>query len=129
MKIFAGFRNCGFVFNFYYIIMHYFEKFVIIKIKDRKILVWMSILSWKLDEVNLSYVSKQFNPVRLSCISRIYHIIMHLCEKFVRIKIKDRKILVGMSILSWKLDAVNTSYANKYSSILWHFLVFHQFAR
>ncbi len=39
-------------------IVHFFEKYVRIKIEDHKILVLMSILLPKLDEVNTSYVCK-----------------------------------------------------------------------
>ncbi len=56
-----------------------------------------------------------------------YLIIMHVFEKFVRIKIKENKILIRMSILSSKLDEGNVSYACKLNSILWDFYVFHQF--
>ncbi len=40
------------------IIMHFFEKYLEIKIKDHKILVLMSRPSSKLDEINASYASK-----------------------------------------------------------------------
>ncbi len=43
---------------------------------------------------------------------------MHFLEKYVRIKIKDYKILVLVSILSSKLDEVTENYACKYNSIL-----------
>ncbi len=52
------------------------------------------------------------------CISLIYHIIMHFLKKCVTFKIKNHKILVGMSILSKKLDEVNARCACKYNSIL-----------
>ncbi len=46
-------------------------------------------------------------------ISLIYNIIIHFFKKYVRIKIKDYKILIRMSKLSPKLDEVNVSYACK----------------
>ncbi len=52
---------------------------------------------------------------------------MHFLEKYATIKIKDRKILVRMSILSSELDEINASYAYKYNSILWDLHVFYQF--
>ncbi len=103
--------------------MHFFEKYIRIKIENHKILVLMSILSLKLDEINASYACK-YNSILwdfhvFHCTSSIYHKIMHFFEKLIRIKIKDHKILVLMSILSPKLDEVNASYAYKYNSILW----------
>ncbi len=87
-----------------------------IKIKDHKILVLMSTLSSKLDEVRASYACK-YNSILL-CISLIYLIIMHFFEKCIRIKIEDHKILVLMNKRSPKLDEINASYACKYNSIL-----------
>ncbi len=41
--------------SFYHIIMHFFEKYVRIKIEDHKILILRSKVSPKLDEVNTNY--------------------------------------------------------------------------
>ncbi len=85
--------------------MHFLEKYVTIKIKDRKILVRMSALSSKLDEDNVSYACK-YNSSRYDfhvfrCISSLYyHIILHFFGKYLRIKIKDHKIHFLMRILS-----------------------------
>ncbi len=49
--------------------MHFLEKYITIKIKDYKILVRMSILSSKLDEVNASYACKYNSILCDSCIS------------------------------------------------------------
>ncbi len=59
-----------------------FEKYVRVKIEDHKILVLMSKLSPKFDEVNASYPCK-YNSVllRLPCISSIPHIIMLFFKK------------------------------------------------
>ncbi len=92
----------------------FFEKYIRIKIEDHKILVLISKVSPKSDEVNASYLQK-YNLILsdfhiFSCISSIYHIIMHFFKKYVRIKIEDHKILVPKSTLSLKSDEVNTSY-------------------
>ncbi len=67
------------------------------------------------------------HPLLFHCISSIYHIIMHFFEKYLRIKIEDRKILVLMNILLRKLDEINVSYVCKYNIILWDLHVFYQF--
>ncbi len=123
-----GFRKWQF-FNFYYIIMHFFKKYVRIRIKDH--LVQISILSLKLDEGNASYACK-YNSILwdfhvFHCISSIYHIIIHFFEKYIRIKRKDYKILVQTSKLSLKLDEVNVIFFCKLNSILWAFYIFRQF--
>ncbi len=87
----------------YHIIRHFLEKYVTTKIKDHKILVQMSILSSKLDEVNASYVCKYSSILWdfhvFHCIFINLHIIIHFFEKYVRIKIEDHKILVLMNKL------------------------------
>ncbi len=50
---------------------------------------------------------------------------MHFSKKYVRIKIEDHKIAIGMSNLSPKLNEVNASYPCKYNSILRDSHVFH----
>ncbi len=77
--------------------MHFFKNYFGIKIEDHKILIPMSELSPTLDEVNAIY---HFNPVRLLCISSIYHILMQFL--MLRIKIEDHKVLVSTSVPSWK---------------------------
>ncbi len=101
--------------------MHFFEKYVSIKIENQKILVLMSKLSPKLDEVNASYPCKYINSVLwdfhvIFRISSIYYIITQFFKKYVRVKIEDHKILVLMSKLSPKLDEINVSYPCKYKS-------------
>ncbi len=97
-----------------YIILHFYEKYVRIKIEDHKILVLVSNLLPKLFEVNTSYPWKYnsmlWNFYVFQCISSIRHIITHFLEKYIRIKIEDRKILALMSKHSQKLDEVNPIY-------------------
>ncbi len=108
----------------YHIIIRFLEKYVRIKIKDSKILVRMSILSSKLDEVIASYACNKYNSVLwdfrvFHCISSIYHIIMlFFPEQYVRMKIEDHKILLLMNKLSPNLDEINASYVCKYNSVL-----------
>ncbi len=83
--------------------MHFFAKYVRIKIEYHTILVLMNKLSPKLDEINASYACK-YNSIlwKRICILSIYHKIMYLFEKYVRIKIEDHKILVLTSGSSHK---------------------------
>ncbi len=101
---------------------HFFEKYIIIKIEDRKILVLMSKLSPKLDEVNASYPYK-YNSILwdfhvFQCISLIYQVIIHFFEKYIKIQVEDHKTFFLMNKLSPKLDEVNSNYPCKYNSIL-----------
>ncbi len=57
----------------------------------------------------------------LSCVSSIYHAIIHFFEKYASIKIENHKIFTLMNKLSPKLDEVNGSYLCKYSTVLWDF--------
>ncbi len=94
--------------------MHFFEKYVRIKIENHKIVFLMSNVRPKLDEVNAGY------PVNIiqSCQTSMYFISLPnnyaFFFKYVRIKIEDYKILVLMSYVPPKLDEVNAGYPYKY---------------
>ncbi len=104
--------------------MHSFEKYVIIKIKNHKILVLMSIRSPKLDKIDASYPGTYITQ---SCktfmyffvfISLIYHIIMHFFEQYVEIKIEDHKILILTSEPSRNQDKRYARNLYKYKWII-----------
>ncbi len=94
-------------FTTYHIIMNFFKECVRIKIEDQKILVLMSILPTKLDEVNTNYALKYCNSILWSfhvfhCISSIYHIIMYFFPKSIRIKIEDHNISNEYSFIKFR---------------------------
>ncbi len=76
--------------------MHFFEKYIRIKIENQKILILMSKLSPKLDELKRKLSLWIYNSILwdfhvVHRIASIYHIIMQFFEKYVRIKIDDNE--------------------------------------
>ncbi len=127
-----GFRKCVF-FYFYRVIMHFFKNTLELELKIIKFSfegAYFHRSSMKLTQVMPVNIIQSWlwDFHTFHRISSIYHlIVIYFFGKYVRIKIKDHKILVRMSKISPKLDEVNASWACKLNSILWYFYVFHQF--